>query len=66
MQQLITRRKAAISSFVPTLVLVLLVTLSATGCDLIGGIVKFSFWAVLIVVLFAALLVYGLIKLLFG
>jgi hypothetical protein len=66
MLQLATNRKPALSSFAPEVLLVLFVALSATGCDLIGGIVKFSFWTVLIVVLFAALVVYALIKLLFG
>jgi hypothetical protein len=55
MQPLTTNRKSALSSFAPTLALLLLVTVGATGCDLIGGVVKFSFWVVLIVVLFAAL-----------
>jgi hypothetical protein len=66
MQQLATNRKAALSSFAIELLLILLVALSTPGCGLIEGIVKFSFWTVLIVVLFAALVVYALIKLLFG
>ena len=59
-------RVAALRPFVPELLLVVLLALSATGCDLIGGVVKFSFWVVLIVVLLAALLIYALIKLVFG
>jgi hypothetical protein len=59
-------RGAALRSFVLEVLLVVLLALSATGCDLIGGVVKFSFWVVLIVVLLAALLISALIKLMFG
>jgi hypothetical protein len=52
--------------YLASLLLLILLTLSMPGCDLIGGVVKFSFWVVLIVVLFVALLVYGLIKGIFG
>jgi len=61
-----TPRVAALRPLMPELLLVVLLSLSATGCDFIGGIVKFSFWVVLIVVLLVALLIYALIKLVFG
>ena len=59
-------RVAALRSFVLEVLLVVVLPLSTTGCDFIGGVVKFSFWVVLIVVLLAALLIYALIKLVFG
>jgi hypothetical protein len=66
MHQSSTHCVAALRSFVLELLLVVLLSLSATGCDFLGGIVKFSFWVVLILALLVALLIYALIKLVFG
>lgn len=57
--------KAAMRSFILDLLLSALLALSVTGCDFLGDVVEFSLWVILIIVVLVALLIYGLIRVLF-
>lgn len=46
--------------------LVLLLTLPVGGCDLVGDILEFGFWAIIILILLVVLLVWGLMRALRG
>ena len=50
---------------VPT-ALILILTLSIGGCDLVGDILEFGFWMLVILIVVIALLVWALARLLRG
>lgn len=48
------------------MLLVLLLTLPVGGCDLVGDILEFGFWAIIILILLVVLLIWGLMRALGG
>lgn len=46
----------------PTLSLLLLLTVSLSGCDLVGDVLEFGFWAMLITVVLVVALVVWLFR----
>lgn len=46
--------------------LVLLLTLPVGGCDLVGDILEFGFWLIVMLIVLVVLLVWGLIRALRG
>jgi hypothetical protein len=49
----------------PLVVLLLLMTVSLSGCDLVGDILEFGFWVLLIVVVLVVALVVWILKKIF-
>lgn len=47
-----------------TTFLVLLLTVPTAGCDLVGDILEFGFWVILILIVLVGLLVWALIRML--
>lgn len=52
-------------SRVPLMAVLLLVTLSLSGCDLVGDVLEFGFWTLLIVVVLVVALLVWIFKKLF-
>lgn len=50
----------------PGMLLVLLLTLPVGGCDLVGDILEFGFWMIIILILLVVLLIWGLMRVLRG
>jgi len=48
------------------MLLLLLLTLPAGGCDLVGDLLEFGFWMIIILVLLVVLLIWGLMRALRG
>lgn len=48
------------------MLLVLLLTLPVGGCDLVGDILEFGFWMIIILILVVVLLIWGLMRALRG
>ncbi len=48
------------------MLLVLLLTLPVGGCDLVGDLLEFGFWMIIILVLMVAFLIWGLMRALRG
>lgn len=49
-----------------TTFLVLLLTLPTSGCDLVGDILEFGFWLIVILIAVVALLIWGLVRMVRG
>jgi hypothetical protein len=54
-----------VNRFAPTL-LVLLLTLTASGCDLVGDVLEFGFWLIVILIAIIVLLGWGIARMVRG